>query len=90
MGIQADSERAPGFGWKRKFLSSWPRVFGFSWWNEAWQNDDNPDHDTSMRLQDNPALAAVFKKQVGGNANVLGRTLYATVSGQNRPRVRQL
>jgi beta-mannanase len=75
--------------WAQKALADlikfrWPRVFGFSWWNEAWENDDNPDHDTTMRLQDNPALAAVFKKQVGGNANVLGRPLYSTVSGPNK------
>jgi len=51
----------------------WPRVIGFAWWNAAWQNDANPRHDTSMRLQDNPALAAVFKKYVGGMKQVLGR-----------------
>jgi len=73
--------------WARKALADlikfrWPRIFGFSWWNEAWENDDDPDHDTSMRLQDNPALAAVFKTQVGGNAFVLGRPLYSTAAGR--------
>jgi hypothetical protein len=29
----------------------WPHVIGFSWWNERWQNDDTPKHDTTMRLQ---------------------------------------
>ncbi len=51
----------------------WPRVMGFSWWNEFWQNDDNPKHDTTMRVQDNPALARVFQEFVGANPNVLGR-----------------
>lgn len=51
----------------------WPRVIGFSWWNEAWENDDNPRRDTTMRLQDNPALADVFRRRVGLQANVLGR-----------------
>ena len=51
----------------------WPRVIGFSWWNAAWQNDANPLHDTTMRVQDNPALEAVFKKYVGQNESVLGR-----------------
>ncbi len=51
----------------------WPRVIGFAWWNAAWQNDANPLNDTSMRVQDNPALAAVFKKYVGGSQQVLGR-----------------
>jgi hypothetical protein len=51
----------------------WPRVIGFSWWNEAWQNDEQPEHDTSMRLQDNPSLAEVFQRWVGARRNVLGR-----------------
>jgi hypothetical protein len=51
----------------------WPKIIGFSWWNEAWQNDDNPEHDTSMRLQDNPAVADVFHKLVGLNPSILGR-----------------
>jgi len=79
--------------WAQKALTDliglrWPRIFGFSWWNEAWENDDNPDHDTSMRLQDNPALATVFKKQVGGNARVLGRPLYSDGAAlrRNTPR----
>ena len=38
----------------------WPRIIGFSWWNERWQNDSNSLHDTTMRVQDTPALAAVF------------------------------
>lgn len=51
----------------------WPRLIGFSWWNESWQNDDDPAHDTHMRVQDNPALAGVFRQWVGDNDNVLSR-----------------
>jgi hypothetical protein len=51
----------------------WPRIMGFSWWNEWWQNDDNPAHDTDMRLQTNPSLAQVFLDLVGNNINVLGQ-----------------
>jgi hypothetical protein len=54
----------------------WPKVIGFSWWNERWQNDDNPKHDTSMRLQDSPSLAAAFRKWVSVRSNVLGRISY--------------
>jgi hypothetical protein len=53
----------------------WPRIVGFSWWNEFWRNDDRPENDTTMRLQDNPALAAVFRKWVGENEAVLGRAI---------------
>ena len=51
----------------------YPHLIGFSWWNERWQNDENPAHDTTMRLQDNPDLAAVFLELVGKNPVVLGR-----------------
>jgi len=50
-----------------------PRVIGFSWWNERWENDNNPDNDTTMRVQDNPDLADVFRELVGNNESVLGR-----------------
>src|SRR3972149_10632525 len=50
---------------------NWPRIIGFSWWNETWQNDDNQDHDTNMRVQDNSNLASVFQKLVGKQDHVL-------------------
>ncbi|MEW5957969.1 MAG: glycosyl hydrolase [Chloroflexota bacterium] len=53
----------------------WPRLIGFSWWNEYWQNDDNPEHDTTLRVQDNPHLADVFRRLVGENEPVLGRAV---------------
>ena len=51
----------------------WPRLIGFSWWNEMWENDNNSDHDTNMQLQDNPDLTAVFQRLVGEEPRVLGR-----------------
>ncbi len=56
----------------------WPRVMGFSWWNETWPNDDDPSHDSNMRLQDNPQLEAVFQRLVGQNDAVLGRLVFTT------------
>jgi hypothetical protein len=50
----------------------WPRVVGFSWWNEWWQNDENPAHDTDMRLQTNPSLAQVFLDLVGNHLTAVG------------------
>jgi hypothetical protein len=66
--------------WAREALDDlvrnrWPRVIGFSWWNEGWRNDADPGHNTDMRLQDNPALARVFRETVGGDPRVLGRIL---------------
>jgi hypothetical protein len=49
----------------------WPRIIGFSWWKERWENDDNPRHDTTMRLQDNTALAEEFTKKLSENADKL-------------------
>jgi hypothetical protein len=48
-------------------------LIGFAWWNEAWQNDGNPAHDTTMRVQDNPELENLFKEMVGNNPSVIGR-----------------
>jgi len=64
--------------WARSALQDittnrWPRLIGFSWWNEYWQNDDDAAHDTTMRVQDNPDLADVFQQLVGKNSQVLGR-----------------
>ncbi len=51
----------------------WGAVIGFSWWNERWENDDIPSHDTDMRIQDDPGLSAAFLAWAGGGADVLGR-----------------
>ncbi len=64
--------------WARQALADitsfrYPRLTGFAWWNEWWQNDDNAAHDTNMRVQANPDLAAVFQELVGRNPLVLGR-----------------
>jgi hypothetical protein len=54
----------------------WPEIQGFSWWNEAWENDADPTHDTNMRVQDNPALSGVFKQLVGKSPKVKERLPY--------------
>lgn len=53
----------------------WPRVMAFSWWNDHWTNDDDPAHNTNMRVQDNAKLKAVFQKIVKTNVNILGRPI---------------
>ncbi len=77
--------------WAREALGNltgarWPAVIGFSWWNEAWQNDENPNHKTDMRVQDNPALGGVFRTLVGANPNILGRVILSETQGsENQP-----
>lgn len=78
-GAAAGNPRGDAAAWAAAALTDltgrrWPRVRGFSWWNERWPNDDDPAHDTTMRVQDNPALAEVFHRLVGDNPSVLGRT----------------
>lgn len=53
------------------FAGRWPRVCGFSWWNETWQNDDDPRHDTSMQVQDSPALAHTLQSEFSQHRNQL-------------------
>ncbi|HHS89122.1 MAG TPA: beta-mannanase [Rhodobacteraceae bacterium] len=48
----------------------WPQLVGFSWWNETWQNDDDPANDSDMRVTSDPALAAVFRRRLS-NSRVL-------------------
>ncbi|MDX1378494.1 MAG: glycosyl hydrolase [Anaerolineales bacterium] len=50
----------------------YPNLIGFSWWNEWWQNDRYAENDTTMRVQDNPELEALFLEFIGNNPNVLG------------------
>ncbi len=51
------------------FANRWKRVIGFSWWNERWENDDNPENDTTMRLEDIPKLAKTFHEILQINAH---------------------
>jgi hypothetical protein len=53
------------------FSGRWPRIAGFSWWNERWENDEKARHNTTMRLQDIPALSAIFRQQLDTHAAVL-------------------
>ena len=46
----------------------WPQLRGFSWWDSGWQNDDTPAHDTELRVEMQPALAAVFRRFLGSAA----------------------
>ena len=52
--------------WVEKAVTSlsdnaWPDVKGLIWYNAAWKNDNNPLHDSSMRLEDNSAVGDAFK-----------------------------
>lgn len=54
----------------------WPGVIGFSYWNENWENDDSPENNTVLRVQDSPGLPSVFQELVGNSTNVLGVIIF--------------
>ena len=86
-GVTAYNSLGDQAEWAEDALSDlteqrWPRVIGFSWWNETWQNDDNPAHDTNMRVQDNPQLASVFQQLVAENTAVLGEAILPVENGE--------
>lgn len=43
----------------------WPALRGFAWWNSAWPNGANPAHFSELRVERQPALAAVFRRSLG-------------------------
>jgi len=51
----------------------WPRIKGFSWWNEGW-NDDKHGR-TEMRLQCVKELADVFRTKLSRNNKVVDQPL---------------
>lgn len=76
-GTTANSSACAQVEWAHDALidltaGRWPRVIGLSWWNERWENDDDPAHDTTMRVQDAPQLADTFFLLIGGSERVLG------------------
>ena len=45
------------------FSNRWPRIVGFCWWNEGWQNDDHKNHDTDMIVLHDRDLTRVFREE---------------------------
>ena len=79
-GCTAGNSTASPAPWAADALASllsrkYPSIMGFAWWNERWPNDDNPKHDTTMRVQDLPELARVFRENLGAHAAELQTTM---------------
>jgi len=77
MGSAKDNPYVDQVEWTREALETilsmrYENLIGFTWWNEAWQNDENPNHNTTMRVQDNPQLLALFRAMIGNNPLILG------------------
>jgi hypothetical protein len=53
----------------------WPKLAGFSWWNEKWKNDDNSKHDSDLKIQSSITLQKIFNEYVANDPNILGEPL---------------
>lgn len=51
------------------FSNRWPRIVGFCWWNEGWQNDDRKNHDTDMIIVHDINLIRVFHEEFAKHAD---------------------
>ncbi|MEK7867579.1 MAG: glycosyl hydrolase [Planctomycetota bacterium] len=68
-GCTAGSKAARPEQWAAAALDDllsirWKSIVGFSWWNERWENDEDPSHDTTMRVQDIAPLAEAFRTRL--------------------------
>ncbi len=68
-GTDVHNSREPAAIWADGALRlmlgrRWPNLIGFSWWNETWENDDDPTRNTDMRVQSSTPLARVFRKHL--------------------------
>lgn len=71
-GAAAGNPLGSSVTWADKALAGilsgrWPAVRGFAWWNDYWENDSDPSHNTEMRVEVVPGLATVFKTQLSAS-----------------------
>jgi hypothetical protein len=79
-GTDIRSRESYPISWTRDAFSSlvngkWPQIIGIIWWNSAWPNDKNPDHNTSMRIEEDKGMAELFRMTVGADERFLNQTL---------------
>lgn len=70
-GITANNPGCPPQPWVDGALSDmlggrWPSLKGFSWWNEKWANDGDPNDDSDMQVQDTPDIGDTFHRTFAG------------------------
>jgi len=46
------------------FGGRWPAIIGFCWWNETWENDDNPAHNSDTMILHDPELTTCFQEEL--------------------------
>lgn len=68
-GCDLRNRRVNAAKWARSALEDllsgrWPKVIGFCWWNEGWQNDENKKHDSDLIMLHDVALTRVFREEL--------------------------
>lgn len=46
------------------FSERWPAIIAFSWWNESWENDDDPAHNSDLIIRHDEALIAAYRDEL--------------------------
>jgi len=74
-GVTKGNPRVDPVGWASRAFATlasgnFPAIRGFSWWNEHWTNDRVPAHDSDLRIQDMPGMAAVFSSALNARGVV--------------------
>lgn len=49
----------------------WPGVIGFVWWNAGWPNDNNPNNNTTMRIEEDTEVQNIIRTYLSSD-QVLG------------------
>lgn len=57
------------------FSGRWPAIIGFCWWNETWENDDTPAHNSDLNILHDVRLTNVFREQLQEHAGQLQEKL---------------
>ncbi len=79
-GTTANHPDVPQAAWADAALADilggrWPRLIGFSWWNEHWPNDDDPAHDSELRVEKNPDLQRILRAALSEATRVVDKPL---------------
>ena len=68
-GCDIHARRVRAAAWARAaledlFSGRWRGIIGFCWWNESWENDDIPAHNSDLMIAHDQALTASFREEL--------------------------
>jgi hypothetical protein len=88
-GCDIHNRRANAAKWAESGLEDllggrWPRIIGFCWWNEGWQNDDVKKHDSDLIILHDPDLTKVFRAELADHRSRIQESAIVTTAGADR------